>query len=209
MKGNVAPPGSGSRAVSCSMLRIHAVVAALVSTLCASVSACSFDMGFAGNPLALPHPRSLELAVAVHDAARRGRIDLDTGGPQLEGEAGLQRAGWRLRQLARSLGGFDGGDAAIALVLVDISLWARLTPAPLGAQLQLHVAGPEPGDVIAVSSETVLVQLIAGRLSGEDALRQGLLLLEGDPAEVQRAAARFAGLNADQTKRKLTAPSGP
>lgn len=196
MKADIAPARSVSRAASCSMLRIHAVVAALASTLYASASACSFDMGFAGNPFALPHPRSLEVAVAVHDAARRGRIDLDTGGPRLEGEAGLQRAGWRLRQLARSLGGFDGGEAAIALVLVDISLWARLTPAPLGAQVQVHVAGPVPGDVIAVSSEAVLAQLVAGRLSGEDALRLGLLLLEGDPAEVQRTEARIAGVGA-------------
>jgi hypothetical protein len=178
------------------ILNLRAAGAALASTLCVGASACSFDMGFAGNPLALPHPRSLEVAVAVQDAARAGRIDLDATGPQLVGEAGLQRAGWRLRQLGRSLGGFDGGEAAIALVLVDVSLWARLTPGPLGAQLHLHVDGPAPGDVVAVSSEAVVAQLVAGRLSGEDALRQGLLLLEGDPAEVQRTAARIAGIGA-------------
>ena len=65
-------------------MKLRAAGAALASTLCVGASACSFDMGFAGNPLALPHPRSLELAVAVNDAARAGRIDLDATGPQLD-----------------------------------------------------------------------------------------------------------------------------
>jgi hypothetical protein len=193
---DAAPTRPFSPAVRCSTGRLQAIIAALASTLCVGASACSYDLGFAGNPFALPHPRSLELAAAVYDAARMGRIDLDAAGPELNGAAGLQRAGWRLRQMARSLGGNEVGEAAISLVLVDISLWVRLTPAPLGAQLQMHVAGPAPGDVVAVSSEVVVAQLAAGRLSGEDALRQGLLLLEGDPADVKRAAVRIAGIGA-------------
>lgn len=153
-------------------------------------SACVFD-GVVGNPFELPHPRSLEVAMAVYGATQDGRIDVAAGGPVLDGQAGLQRALWRLQRLGRLLGGADAGEPAVALVLVDSALWVRLTPTPLGAAVQSHVAGPARGDVIAVSSELVLAHMLAGRLSGHDALRQGLLLLEGDPVDVQQVASRF------------------
>ncbi|MBL0088272.1 MAG: hypothetical protein IPP44_17095 [Ideonella sp.] len=92
----------------------------------------------------------------------------------------------------------DAGEPAIALVLVDSALWARLTPAPLGASVQTHVAGPAAGDVVAVTSELVLAQWLEGRLSGADALRQGMLLLEGPPDDVLRVSARFARIGASR-----------
>lgn len=155
-----------------------------------AASACAFD-GVVGNPFELPHPRSLEVAMAVYGATQDGRIEPEAVGPVLEGQAGLQRALWRLQRLGRSLGGADAGEPAVSLVLVDSALWVRLTPTPLGASVQSHVSGPASGDVVAVSSELVLVHLLNGRLSVDDALSQGLLLLEGDPAEVQRVATRF------------------
>ncbi|MCU0919803.1 MAG: hypothetical protein MUF16_05635 [Burkholderiaceae bacterium] len=170
-------------------------VLGLAMGLGSAASACVFD-GIVGNPFELPHPRSLEVAMAVYDAAQQGRIDPDAGGPALEGQAGLQRALWRLQRLGRGLGSSDAGDPAVSLVLVDSALWVRLTPAPLGMAIQSHVSGPAPGDVVAVSSELVVVQLLGGQLSGEDALRRGLLLLEGDASAVQRVAARFAGIGA-------------
>ena len=170
-------------------------VLGLAMGLGSAASACVFD-GIVGNPFELPHPRSLEVAMAVYDAAQQGRIDAKADGPALEGEAGLQRALWRLQRLGRGLGSSDAGDPAVALVLVDRALWVRLTPAPLGMVIQSHVSGPAPGDVVAVSSELVLVQLLAGRLSGDEAMRQGMLLLEGDAADVQRVAARFQRIGA-------------
>jgi hypothetical protein len=171
------------------------VIAALLLGAFGPVRACAFDIGF-GNPFALPHPRSLEVAMAVHGAVQRGGFDVAAAGPDLDGEAGLQRANWRLQRLGRSLGGAEAGEPVIALVLVDRALWARLAPAALGAAVQLHVDGPAAGDVVAVSSELVLVLLLAGQLSGNEAMRLGLLQLEGEAADVQRVAARFARIGA-------------
>lgn len=189
-------PGRYSAPMTHERIAAAVFAAALASCLSGAAGACALDGAYSGNPFALAHPRSLEVAMAVHEAVRGGRFELETPVPALDGEVGLQRTGWRLRQLGRALGDAQQGDAPIALVLVDIGLWARLAPAPLGLQLQLHVAGPLPGDVVAVSSEAVLAQWVAGRLGGEEALRHGLLLLEGEPADVQRAADRFARIGA-------------
>jgi hypothetical protein len=164
--------------------------------LCAGpASACVFDAAI-GNPFELAHPRSLEVAMAVYGATQDGRLDPASVGPALDGAAGLQRALWRLQRLGMLLGDAAPGEPAIALVLVDSGLWVRLLPTPLGAAVQSHVAGPAAGDVVAVSSEWVVAHLLSGRLSGQDALAQGLLLLEGDAAGLQRVAARFEGVRA-------------
>lgn len=170
-------------------------IAAAALGLAGPAGACVFDTGV-GNPFELPHPRALEVAMAVHGAVQSGAVDGNAIGPELGGEAGLQRASWRLQRLARLLGGAASDEPTIALVLVDRWLWARLTPAALGAMLQVHAAGPAPGDVVAVSSEWVLALLLAGQLSGDEALRQGLVLLEGNAADVQRVAARLARVGA-------------
>jgi hypothetical protein len=179
------------------MIHRHLGIAALALGLFGQASACGFEASF-DISFALPHPRSLEVAMAVYGALSDGRIDAATLAPGLDGEAGLQRATWRLQRLGLLLGGSEAGEPAIALVLVDSALWARLTPAPLGASVQMHVAGPAAGDVVAVSSELVLAQWLDGRLSGADALRQGMLLLEGPPDEVQRVSARFARIGASR-----------
>lgn len=56
------------------------VIAALLLGAFGPVRACAFDIGF-GNPFALPHPRSLEVAMAVHGAVQRGGFDVAAAGP--------------------------------------------------------------------------------------------------------------------------------
>jgi hypothetical protein len=58
------------------------VIAALLLGAFGPVRACAFDIGF-GNPFALPHPRSLEVAMAVHGAVQRGGFDVAAAGPDL------------------------------------------------------------------------------------------------------------------------------
>jgi hypothetical protein len=76
---------------------------------------------------------------------------------------------------------------AIALLLVESGLWTRYITDSEGVSIAVHVAGPQPSDVLVFTGEAVIEAIMSGRTSGDEAFRRGLIVVEG-PASGAREA---------------------
>lgn len=158
----------------------QAVLAAALSLVLLPdpAQACAYD-GLALD-LALAHPASLEVSLAVAQAYQDKLI----GKPvTLPGGFGMRRALSMLDKLHTRL---PAATPSFYLLLVEPGLWARVEPTGVA----LHVAPPAPDAAVAILGEGVLLALQKGQLSGEQALQRGVLHLAG--AEQLRQAWRVA-----------------
>ena len=73
----------------------------------------------------------------------------------------------------------------ISLVLVEPMLWTRFEPGADGLHARVHVSGAEPGDLVLVSGEAVIGEIVSGRLTIGEAAERGLIRLYG--SEEQKA----------------------
>lgn len=161
-----------------------AVATALVLTLSLGAAApgaraCGYD-GQAVD-LALAHPSSLSVALAIQQAYQAKRLARPL---PLPGGFGMRRAMAMLDKLRLALG-TPSAPAAFSLLLVEPGLWARFTVREGAWQVQLHTPPPSGEESAVIIGEGVLLALQAGRLRPEPALAAGLLRIEGAPAARQ------------------------
>jgi hypothetical protein len=168
------------------------VVLALTAVVPAPALACGFCVSLAGNPLALPHPKAIQIAVATRAALDRGRLPEKCQVPQ------------------ETL--FESGRGMIALHKVPAPLlvqaWARKCSCPktgragwsvhflfidteeacalsVRADTVLFEARPSPhSDARVVTTRAAFAAMLLGTLSSPEARRHGLLFLEGDARAV-------------------------
>lgn len=159
-----------------------AVAVLLLAVAARPAAACAFD-GTIGLNLAPAHPQALGVAMSVRAAADAGVLDAALLDPNAAGTMGFVRANHRLYRLGMSFAASDEAMPPLAVLFVESSLWTRYA----GSLPQVHAPGAEAGDVVAVTSEAVVAALLDGRLSGADAVRRGLISLDGPPEAVQRA----------------------
>jgi hypothetical protein len=164
------------------------VVLALTAVVPAVAPACGFCVSLNGNPLALPHPKAIEIAVSTRAAIEKGQLKEKCLVPQ---EAI-----------------FESGGGVIALHKVPVPLlvkaWARKCSCPKKSKATWSVhflfidteeacglcvrggavvfeANPSThSDARVVTTRTALGALLMGTLSLPDARKCGLLFLEGD-----------------------------
>ena len=142
--------------------------------------ACGFH-GLLGDGFGASHAESLTVAFAVRDAIDAGVMDKSVLLSALSGKAGYARA---VRRLGAFQHRFSEGTATaprpISLLLVDSTLWSRLSPTRFGYEIATHTAGPHVGDVVIVTHEEVLAALVSGDLSIATALDRRLLVVDGE-----------------------------
>lgn len=139
---------------------------ALLLALAAPASACGFHATLDGGSWVPLHPRSIDVALAVREAGDRKLVDPALLDATAAGPLGYLRATARLRQFGVSL------HRPTSVLFVESGLWTRFEK----GVPQFHAAGAQAGDAIIVTSEAVVAEILAGRMSVDSAAERGLLV---------------------------------
>jgi hypothetical protein len=151
--------------------------------------ACGYhdDVTMARGLLNWVYPDALHVLGAISTAVAERRLpNPDTAGLNLFGSE-YRMAVKPLKRLAEALSAAAERPAPFpySLVLVEPMLWTRFE-AHLGElRTQIHVSGPQPGDLVLISGEGVIAEIANGRLDMGEAHRLGLVRMYG--SEEQRA----------------------
>lgn len=142
------------------------------------------------------YPGALDVLARVVDARRAAGLPPSPGlTPSPLHVRGLMGLTQRLHQQMRAANG-DTPAPPIALLLIEAMLWSRF-PAPAGMTApDLHASGPVDGDVVIVTSEDAVRQIVAGRLAMADAEAKSMLRIYGPPPARARIAAAFGSIGA-------------
>jgi hypothetical protein len=142
----------------------------------------------------LAFPKSAWVSTAVWQAQRAGDLPPDAPAqrtdltPQARGKLQVMRASWLLKGLARQLDVSPGTTdrPAIAVVLMGPLMWSRIEPrdGAVAARAQIHVGGPEPGDVVLVTDTPAIEAIVGTGMRFERAQELGLVRLYGSAAKV-------------------------
>ena len=73
--------------------------------------------------------------------------------------------------------------ASFSLGYVESWLWSRYSLADGKIRVDIHTDGPAKGETVVLTSEAVLTELLAGRLSAERALADGMIRIDGEESE--------------------------
>jgi hypothetical protein len=140
--------------------------------------------------LAFPH--SAHVRTAIWQAQLAGELppgdtpQHDALTPQARGALQRMRADVLLQRLAARLSVLpEVADApSLAIVLMGPMLWSRLEAHDGRVQAQVHVAGPEPGDLVLVTDTPGLEAIAAGGMDFARAAELGVLRLYGPAAQL-------------------------
>ncbi|WP_157785626.1 hypothetical protein [Sinorhizobium fredii] len=159
------------------------------------VFACGYhdDVTMARGLLNWVYPDALHVVGAMSAAVAERRlptVDRDAEAPDLFGSR-YRRTTQALRQLAKAFPSASGRVPAssFSIVLIEPMLWTRFEAAQGGLSTHVHVTGPQPGDLVLVSGEAVIVAVAVGRLTMAEAVHLGLVRLYGS----ERQKADFIG----------------
>jgi hypothetical protein len=110
----------------------------------------------------------------------------------------LRRFGEELPDVSRGADGF-----AFSLVLIEPMLWTRFRFDDGQVRTEVHVDGPQPGDLVVVSAEAALREVVAGRLTMPAVEAAGLVRFYGDPAHITQARRLFEATDGRSRPRPL------
>ena len=163
------------------------------------VCGCGICHSIQGNPLALPHPRAIEIAVATRSALDKGALGEVAERPESAGVAN----GWNRRpkltgaSLLRTW--LDTRDSArlvgpetfsLHVVLIDTEETFAVHVRGGSAVLEHRAAGT--ADAVVATTRPALQAILTGRLGLDQSIESGLLVVEGNQriAEVLWSVAR-------------------
>ena len=140
----------------------------------------------------LAFPQSAYVRTAIWQAQLAGELPpsdaLQRDGltPQARGALQRMRANVLLQRLAARLSALpEAADApSLAIVLMGPMLWSRLEAFDGKVQAQVHVAGPEPGDLVLVTDTPGLEAIAVGGMDFARAAELGVLRLYGPAAQL-------------------------
>jgi hypothetical protein len=172
--------------------------APLLLSLCGAATPLALACGFHGGldeSFSAMHPRSLGVAFAIRDAVEGRAIQRSVLEPVSPGGRGYWRAVGRLNTLTALLSASANHPSStvpartISVLFIDSGLWSRIAIDPGGLQLEVHTKGAQPGDIVIVTSESVLAEVLAQRLSADAALSREVIAIDvpGPDAEKARA----------------------
>jgi hypothetical protein len=173
---------------------VSMAVAAAVLTTAYSPSqslACGYhdDVSIARGLLNWVYPNALHALGAISTAVAERRLP-----PPNPHTAGLSDFGSGYRMTLTALERFAEALSAAAerpapfsyaLVLVEPMLWTRFEARQGELRTQIHISGPQPGDLVLISGKGVIAEIANGRLEMGEAHRLGLVRMYG--SEEQRA----------------------
>jgi hypothetical protein len=167
--------------------------------------ACGFhtSQSLSQTLLNLRYPDALHVNGAVWSAQQAGSLPLDRKRLRATGAERKLRESRAFLETSRSLyalgASFERADPEetrpdVALVLIETMLWTRY---PNDGEIEPHVSGPEPADLVVVTDEPVVRAVGDGQLAVAEAMEQGLIRLYGPPEQALAFAERFGDLGAE------------
>src|SRR5262245_60360553 len=163
------------------------VLGALTAWSLSDGAACGYhdDVSLARGALNWVYPDALHVVGAISTAVAERRLPAGIparGGLGLLGYHGTVRAlDQHARQLRMALGEMP---PTFSLVLIEPMLWTRFVSDGGEVKTQVHVPGPQEGDLVVISGEEVIRAVANGHLIIGEAYRAGLIRLYGTDEQV-------------------------
>ena len=178
---------------------------ALTGLLCLSVAPAAIGCGF--HPalevqLESMYPGSLPVAVALRRAADNGVIDATALVALSNGTAHYVDTVHRLQEFRKVLAASSAAaelPATFSLGYVESQLWTRYSQSDGNIRVDVHTEGPAKGEAVVLTGEPVLTAVLAGRLSVDRALAEGMIFIDGSDSE--KTAIRHALKTTSMTNR--------
>jgi hypothetical protein len=139
------------------------------------------------------YPGSLPVALALRKAADRGVIDAVALEAPSKGTALYVDTVHRLQDFTKTLAASPAASelpSSFSLGYVESGLWARFSQTDGKIRIEIHTNGPAAGEAVVLTGEPVVADLLAGRLSVDRALADGIILIDGsesDKSAIRRA----------------------
>ena len=150
------------------------------------------------------YPGSLSVAVALRSAADNGVIDAAALEAPSKRVAGYNDSVHRLQEFGKALAASPAAinlPASFSLGYVESNLWTRYSQSDGNIRVDVHTDGPTEGEAVVLTGEPVLTAILAGKLSVDRALTDGLILIDGNESE--KTAIRQA-LKATSTANRIS-----
>jgi hypothetical protein len=154
--------------------------------------ACGYhdDVSLARGLLNWTYPDALHVVGAISTAVAERRLAAPAtvrGGLGYHGTARVLDR--HAQQLRMSSSGMPG--PTFSVLLIEPMLWTRFVSEGGDVRPQVHVSGPNVGDLVVISGEEVIREIAHDRLSFGEAYRQGLIRLYGTEEQVGSFLARY------------------
>jgi len=167
---------------------------AIVLALPPGAIACGYhdDVSLARGILNWTYPDALHVVGAMAQAVSERRLPPPTFGRE-RNPWGYHRVVLMLDHYARRfrLPPEEIQPPAFSVLLIESMLWTRFVSEGGELQSQVHVSGPQAGDLVLISGEDVIRQITNGRLSVGEASRLGLVRLYGPEEQVRQFLALY------------------
>jgi hypothetical protein len=74
--------------------------------------------------------------------------------------------------------------ANFSLGYVESNLWSRYSQSDGGVHVDVHTDGPTDSETVVLTGEPVLKELLTGRLSVDQALADGMMIIDGSQTDI-------------------------
>ena len=151
--------------------------------------ACGYhsDVSLARGVLNWVYPDALHVVGAMAKAVGERRLPAPASVPGGLGPRGYHGTVRSLDQYAQQLRMFSGRTPppTFSLVLIEPMLWTRFESDGGDLRAQVHVSGPQAGDLVLISGEEVMREVAGNRLTIGEAHRLGLIRLYGTEQQIK------------------------
>ena len=165
------------------------ILGTLVTWPPSDAAACGYhdDVSLARGVLNWVYPDALHVVGAISMAIAERRLPAGSavrGGPGPLGYHGTVRT---LDQHAQQLRMYSDEmlPPTFSLLLIEPMLWTRFVSDGGDARTQVHVSGPQAGDLVVISGEQVIRAVANNGLTIGEAYRSGLIRLYGTNEQVR------------------------
>jgi hypothetical protein len=145
------------------------------------------------------YPGSFPVAVALRKAADSGVIDAAALEAPGKGTALYDNTVRRLQDFRMTLAASPAAadlPTSFSLGYVESQLWSRYSRVDGTVRADIHTDGPAEGEAVVLTGEPVVTELLAGRLSVERALGEGMILIDGNESDKTAIRHAFVAMSA-------------
>jgi hypothetical protein len=171
----------------------HLVIAGVVQS--AATYACGFEgpQMIALGSLNSVYPDALHVTAAVWQAEDDGLLPPD-GNADATGPLAFYRAATAVKKFGTNLTDALPAKTGVSMsvVLIPQVMWTRFEDGPEGLTVRSHVEGPQADDLVIVTQDKVVRELVDGKLNAETAEERGLLRFYGGSEEIAAVRAALA-----------------
>ena len=138
------------------------------------------------------YPEALHVIGALTRARMAGMVETTTG-EAVKGDlfgSQFHKTAKMLHQLGDALSADPDGDLVFSMLLIEPMLWTRFAVRDGRVVTSVHTDGPARGDAVVIATEAALPEIVAHRLTPDEAFELGLMRLYGDPTKLGGFRAR-------------------